>query len=100
MPAGLPALRFADINIATGMLFTGSMNVLINRRPAVRMLDLVTLHPAGPKKFHPVNPVLIGSLKVLINSRPAGQVIKSLETIQMPPHPWIGTGALDVLVGG
>ena len=100
MPAGLPALRLADINIAGGMLFTGSTNVLVNRRPAVRMLDLMTLHPAGPKKFHPPNPLLIGSMKVLINRRPAGQVIKSLELLQTPPHPWIGTGAFNVLYGG
>ena len=98
MPAGLPALRLADVNIATGMLFTGSSNVIINKRPAVRVTDLVTSHPAGRRRHYP-NPVLSGSAKVVINKKPAGRITKSLETLQSPPHPWIG-GALNVLIGG
>jgi uncharacterized Zn-binding protein involved in type VI secretion len=100
MPAGFPALRLADINIATGMLFTGSTNVIINKRPAVRMGDLVTAHPAGGRRIHYPNPVLTGSAKVLINRRPAGQVARSIETLQSPPHPWMGTGSQTVLTGG
>jgi hypothetical protein len=36
----------------------------------------------------------------LINGRPAAQMIKSLETLKVLPHPWVGTGAFTVLLGG
>lgn len=98
----LPGLRLGDINIMGGALMTGSTNVLMNSRPAVRMFDLMTPHPSGVKKppIHPPNPLLLGSFKVLINGRPAAQMIKSLETLKVLPHPWVGTGAFTVLLGG
>jgi uncharacterized Zn-binding protein involved in type VI secretion len=100
--AGLPTLRLGDGNIATGLLFQGSMNVLTNGRPTARMLDMMTPHRSGVKKppMHPPNPLLLGSFTVLVNGRPTSQMIKSLETLKMLPHPWIGTGALSVLTGG
>ena len=100
--AGLPTLRLADGNIAAGLLFQGSMNVLTNKRPTSRMFDLMTPHRSGVKKppIHPPNALLLGSFKVLINNRPTAQMVKSLETMKMLPHPWIGTGALTVLTGG
>ena len=100
--AGLPALRFGDFNIMMGVLFTGSTNVLTNGRPTARMFDLMTPHFSGLKKppIHPPNPQILGSFKVLINGRPAAQMIKSLESMQVLPHPWIGTGAFQVLMGG
>lgn len=98
----LPALRVGDINIAAGVLFTGAMNVLTNGRPTVRMFDLMTPHPSWVPKppIHPPNPLVLGSFKVLINGRPQAQMIKSLEVLKVLPHPWVGTGAFSVLVGG
>lgn len=99
---GLPSLRMGDINIMGGVLFTGAMNVLSGGRPMARMFDLMTPHPSGVKKppIHPPNPLILGSFKVLVNGRPAAQMVKSLETLQVLPHPWIGSAAFNVIIGG
>jgi uncharacterized Zn-binding protein involved in type VI secretion len=100
--AGLPAMRVGDFNIVGGVMFLGSFNTLINGRPFCRMGDLMTPHPSGHPKppLHPPNPLVLGALKVLCNGRPAAKIIQTLETIQAPPHPWVGTGSLNTLVGG
>lgn len=97
----LPVLRVGDFNIAMGIMFMGATNVLTNNRPTSRMFDLMTPHLSGIPKppIHPPNPLLLGSFKVLINNRPTAQAIKSLETLKLLPHPWIGSCAFTVLFG-
>ena len=93
--SGLPGLRLGDFNLGRGMLFMGQLNVLTNNRPASRMGDLCTPHPAIGKKIHPPNPLLIGSLTVLIGGRPAGKVTK----FELLKHPYV-IGSTNVLIGG
>lgn len=77
------------------VIMTGSLDVLVNGRPAARVGDLSTPHlfPGTPCPTH-VAPIVFGSLSVLINGRPAARVGDYLADCTV-----IALGSFDVITG-
>lgn len=83
-------------DIPTGKLITGSGDVFINKRPAVRMYDLgvcmgMVLHPA------PIAPSVVveGAERVIANGKPLAR-----STMHLICGARIGVASPDVFVGG
>ena len=77
------------------VIMTGSLDVLVNGRPAATVGSLSTPH-LYPAKFcftH-VAPVVIGSLSVIINGKPAARVGDYLLDCTV-----IALGSFDVITG-
>ena len=69
-------LRLGDITPDGGVIYTASVNVLINGRGAARVGDLVTAHAR-----HPVSPIITGKPTILINGSIAGESGISITSI-------------------
>ena len=97
---GRPASRLGDSDVphCSPMLrATGSFNVFINGRPAVRQLDINTPHlkPGGNSCVPHVAPVAVGSLTVRINGRGAARLGDSIAGCTL-----VGMGSFNVFIGG
>jgi len=96
MPA---AARVGDLGVphcSPYTIATGSLDVLINGRPAARVGDFSVPHliPAGRKCRPHIASIAIGSTSVLINGKPAAYVGSYLAFCT-----FVATGSLDVIVG-
>lgn len=95
MPA---AARVGDLGVphcSPYVIATGSLDVLINGRPAARVGDISAPHLVPAKKcFAHIAPIVIGSTSVLINGKPAAYVGSYLAGCT-----FVATGSLDVTVG-
>ena len=78
------------------VIMTGSLDVIVNGRPAATVGSLSTPHliPAGILCVTHVAPVLTGSLSVLINGKPAARVGDYLLDCTV-----IAFGSFDVITG-
>ena len=96
--AGKKAARLGDIGGGHGCfpptpIIMGSLDVLINHRPAARLSDPVLLHACGNCPPHPRN-ISAGSGTVLINNKKAARASDAINCGGS-----ISTGSGDVLIG-
>ena len=95
-----PASRLGDADVphCSPMLrATGSFNVFINGRPAVRQFDINTPHlrPVGDPCTPHVAPVALGSFTVRINGRGAARLGDFIVACT-----FVGMGSPNVFIGG